>query len=100
VEAEELALPAQCRSLEFSPSTRLRAGDGGSWGRSEPSNGLMPFRRPLAGVGGRSKADSEALRTAARAWATDKADRGRAGNAHSRGAGRRLLLTRFAGGFD
>jgi hypothetical protein len=46
---------------------------------------LEPFRRPLAGLGGRSKAVSEALRTVARAWASDKAeledDRGRARSA-------------------
>jgi hypothetical protein len=41
-----------------------------SSGRSEPSNGLEPFRRPLGGLGERSKAVSEALWTVARAWAT------------------------------
>ena len=33
---------------------------------AEASNGLEPFRRPLAGLGERSKAVSEALRTVAR----------------------------------
>jgi hypothetical protein len=47
---------------------------GGPSGRSEPSNGLEPFGRPLAGLGERSKAVSEALRTVARAWASDKAE--------------------------
>lgn len=44
--------------------------------------GLSHLRRPLAGLGERSKPVSEALTTAARAWASDKArledDRGRA----------------------
>ena len=64
---------------------RAAPASGGSSGRSEPSKGLEPFRRPLAGLGERSKAVSEALRTVARAWASDKAeledDRGRAGSA-------------------
>ena len=41
------------------------ASDGAS-GRREP--GLEPFSRPLAGLGERSKAVSEALGTVARAW--------------------------------
>jgi hypothetical protein len=71
VEAQRGAGPlaAHRRSLEFNPATRLRTGDGGSSGRSAPSNGLKPFRRPLAGLGERSKAVSEALRTVAKAWA-------------------------------
>ena len=68
---------------------RAAPASGGSSGRSEPSKGLEPFRRPLAGLGERSKAASEALRTAARAWASDKAeladDRGRPGSAPPRG---------------
>jgi hypothetical protein len=59
---------------------------------SEPSNGLKPFRRLLAGLGERSKAVSEALRTVARAWARSQAveledDRVRAGSAPPGGLG-------------
>jgi hypothetical protein len=74
-----------------------------SSGRSEPSSGLGPFRRPLAALGTRSKAVSEALRTVARAWAgageverqgpSLEGDRGRAGSAPP-GAGQPALAHR------
>ena len=38
---------------------------GGSWGRSEPANGLEPSGDHCAGLGERSKAFSDALRTVA-----------------------------------
>jgi hypothetical protein len=89
--SSSLTPAAQRRSSEFNPSTRLRTGDGGSSDRSVPSNGLEPLRRPLAGLGERSKAVGEALRTVARAWASDNAevkdDRGRGRQRASRGLG-------------
>jgi hypothetical protein len=59
---------------------------------SEPSNGFRPSDRG-AGFGERSKAVSEALRTVAKAWASDKAeledDRGRGQQARLLGAEQR-----------
>ena len=75
-----IALPslAQAPVAGGAPAAgRAAPASGGSSGRSEPSNGLEPFRRPLAGLGERSKAVSEALRTVARAWASGKAEHGR-----------------------
>jgi hypothetical protein len=51
---ELFPLSAHRRSLEFNSSTRLRAGDGGSSGLSEPSNGLEPLQATPPGGFGRS----------------------------------------------
>jgi hypothetical protein len=61
-----LALAERLPPAEHPGAGRAAPASGGSLGRSEPSNGLEPFRRPLAGLGERSKAVSEALRTVAR----------------------------------
>ena len=66
---------AQVPAADGAPGDgRAAPASGGSSGRSEPSKGLEPFRRPLGRSGERSKPVSEALRTVAR---------------HGRGAGGR-----------
>jgi hypothetical protein len=47
---------------------RAALASGGSSGRSEPSNGLEPFRRPLGGFGRAVESRQETLRTVARTW--------------------------------
>jgi hypothetical protein len=61
--AEHLALVERMPLVEGPSVRRLM---------SEPSKGLEPFRRPMVGLGERSKAVSETLRTVARAWSSDK----------------------------
>ena len=51
---EPAALAARRRSLEFNPLDKAQDRGWRLMGRSGPSNGLEPFRRPLAGPGERS----------------------------------------------